>query len=237
LIARGGGCAPHARSISSAQEEHDMHNVMTAESVSIGEENNGMDPCEQAARATQRAASGFADGAGHARDAAAAASDQAVRAGVELMQRNAKTLQHALQCGARLAARLSERSTDQFGRAIGVSAEGAEDAAQRSSLNFEAIVQSGVVLSEITQRLCEEWVDVARARLDRGFDRFDAFLHCRTPQDFTALSSELMRDNMETLLGYVRRAGEQSARIAGEARQQTASGGSRQAAVMPGRVG
>src|SRR5262245_61071076 len=93
LIARGGGCAPNARAISSAQEEHDMHNVMAGESVSIGEESNTMDPIEQAARATD----GFAGGAGHVRDAAAA-SDQAVRAGVELMQRNAETLQHALQC-------------------------------------------------------------------------------------------------------------------------------------------
>ncbi len=207
-----------------------MHNVMTAETVRVGEESSVMDPIEQAARATERAASGFVDGAGHARDAAAAASDQAVRAGVELMQRNAETLQHALQCGARLAARLSERSTDQFGRAIGMSGEGAEEAAQRSTRNFEAIVQSGAVLTEITQRLCEEWVDVARARLDRSFARFDAFLQCRSPQEFTALSSELMRDNMETFLGYAGKAGEQSARIAGEARQRAAGAGSRRAA-------
>jgi hypothetical protein len=209
----------------SAQEEHVMHKVMAAESVSIGEESNTMDPIEQAARATGQAANGFAGGTGHVRDAAAAASDQAVRAGVELMQRNAETLQHALQCGARLAARLSERSTDQIGRSIGVSGEGAEEAAQRSTRNFQAIVQSGAALTEITQRLCEEWVDIARARVDRGFDRFDAFLQCRTPHDFTALSSELMRDNMETFLGYARKAGEQSARIAGEARQQAAAGG------------
>src|SRR5262245_29720650 len=104
-----------------------MHNVMAAESVSIGEESNTLDPIEQVARATERAANGFAGGADHVRDAAAAASDQAVRAGVELMQRNAETLQHALQCGTRLAARLNERSTDQIGRSIGVSGEGAEE--------------------------------------------------------------------------------------------------------------
>ncbi len=181
-----------------------MHNVMAAQSVGIDEESKTMDPIEQAARATERAASGFAESAAHAKDAAAAANDQAVRAGVELMQRNAETIQHALQCGARLAARLSERSADQVGRNFGISGEGSEDAAQRSSRNFEAIIHSGAVLTEITQRLCEEWVDTARDRLDRGFDRFDAFLQCRTPHDFTALSSELFRDNMETLIGYAR---------------------------------
>jgi len=49
-----------------------------------------------------------------------------------------------------------------------------------------AIVQSGTVLTEITQRLCEEWAEIARARMDRGFDRIEAFLQCRTPQDFAA---------------------------------------------------
>jgi hypothetical protein len=208
-----------------------MHNVMAAQSVGVGDEGNAMDPVEQAAKASERAASGFAEGAGqirdHVRDAAATASDQAVRAGVELMQRNAETVHHALQCGARLAVRLSERSTDQFGRAIGISGEGAEVAAQKSTRNFEAIIQSGAVLTQIAQRLCEEWVDVARARMDRGFDRFDAFLQCRSPQDFTALYSEMLRDNMETILGYARTAGETSARLVGEARQQAAAAGRR----------
>jgi hypothetical protein len=206
-----------------------MHNVVAAQSVSVGDEGNATDPVEQAAKATERAASGFAEGAGHVRDAAAAASDQAVRAGIELMQRNAETVQHALQCGARLMARLSERSTDQIGRAIGISGEGAEAAAQKSSHNFDAIVQSGAVLTQIAQRLCEQWVDVARARMDRGFDRFDAFLQCRSPQDFTALYSDMLRDNMETFLGYARTAGEISARLAGEARQQAAGAGRRAA--------
>jgi hypothetical protein len=206
-----------------------MHNVTAAQTVGVGDENNAMDPVEQAAKASERAASGFAEGAGQLRDdvrdaAAAAASGQAVRAGVELMQRNAETMQHALQCGARLAARVSERSTDQFGRAIGISGESAEAAAQKSTRNFDAIIHTGAVLTQITQRLCEEWVDVARARMDRGFDRFDAFLQCRSPQDFTALSSEILRDNMETFLGYARTAGETSARLAGEARQQAAAG-------------
>ena len=201
-----------------------MHNVMAAQSAGIAEERDAIDPIEQAARAAERAAGGMADGARYVKDAATAANDQAVRAGLELMQRNAKTMQHALQCGARLAARLSERSADQFGRSIGLSGESAEDADRKSSRNFEAIVQSGAVLTEITQRLCEEWVDIARARLDRSFDRFDAFLQCRTPQEFAALQSEVVRDNMETFIGYARRAGEHSVRIAGEARQQAANG-------------
>jgi hypothetical protein len=195
------------------------------------EENNPMDPIEQAARASERTANEFAEGASRVKDAAARASDEAMRASVEIMQRNAETVQHTLQCGAKLAARMTERTADQFGRAIGFSGEGAHTAAQKSSRNLEAIVQSGTVLTELTQRLCEEWAELARARMDRGFDRVDAFLRCRTPQDFAALQSELLRDNIETFLGYARKAGEHSARLVDEARRRfgTAAEGRRAA--------
>jgi hypothetical protein len=193
------------------------------QSGDVTEEKNLMDPIEQAARASERTANEFAEGASRMKDVAAKASDQAMRASVDMIQRNAETVQQTLQCGAKLAARMTERSADQFGRAVGFSGEGAQKAAQKSSRNIEAIVQSGTVLSEITQRLCEEWTDIARARIDRGFDRMDAFLQCRTPQDFAALQSELLRDNMETFLGFARKAGEHSARLADEARQRFAS--------------
>jgi hypothetical protein len=205
--------------------------MMAAQSASVGEERNIIDPIEQAALATERAASGIAEGAGHARDAGAIVSDQAMRAGVELMQRNVEAIQHMFQCGARLAARLSERSVDQFGRTIGISEDRAEEAAQRSARDFQAIVQSGTVSTEITRRLCEEWLDVARARMDRAFDRVDALLHCRTPQEFTRLQSELVRDNVETFLDYARKAGEHAAQLAGDVRQQSTSvAGGRRAA-------
>jgi hypothetical protein len=186
----------------------------------ITEETNQMDPIEQAARASERTANEFAEGTSRMKDAAARASDQAMRASVEMLQRNAETVQHTIQCGAKLAARMSERCADQFGRAIGFSGEDAQSAAQRSSRNLEAIVQSGTILTEMTQRLCEEWAEMARARMDRGFDRIDALFQCRTPQDLAALQSELLRDNIETFLGYARKAGEYSTRLADEARQR-----------------
>jgi hypothetical protein len=229
----------------SRKKEHQMQTMMATPTVGAGEDSDTMDPIEQAARASEKAASGFAPGAPGAKDqapgageqasgargAASAAGDQAMRAGVELMQRNAETVQRAFQCGARLAARFTELSADQFGRAFGISGGSAEEAAQQSSRNVEAIVQSSAVLTEITQHLCEEWADIARARVDRGFERLDAFLQCRTPQDFTALQSELLRDNMETFLGYARKAGEHSVRLAGEAKQPFGNfAGSRRAA-------
>jgi hypothetical protein len=210
-----GGARP--RPISAREKEG---NMTPSQFGNVTEENNPMEPIEQAARASERTANEFAEGASRVKDAAARASDQAMHASVEIMQRNAETVQHTLECGAKLAARMTERSADQFGRAIGFSGEGAQRAAQRSSRNLEAIVQSGTMLTELTQRLWEEWAEIARARMDRGFDRIDALLQCRTPQDFAALQSDLLRDNLETFLGYARKAGEHSARLADEARQR-----------------
>jgi phasin protein len=210
-LVKGGA---RSRPMSARKTEGDM---TPSQFGNVTEENNPMDPIEQAARASEKTAKEFAEGASRVKDAAARASDRAMRASVEIMQRNAETVQHTLEYGAKLAARMTERSADQFGRAIGFSGEGA---AQRSSRDLEAIVQSGTVLTELTQRLCEEWVEIARARMDRGFGRIDALLQCRTPQDFAALQSELMRDNLETFLGYARKVGEHSARLADEARQR-----------------
>src|SRR5215475_12441668 len=221
-------CRASSGPISAREKEDDMK---PSQFGNFTEENNPMDPIEQAARASERTANEFAEGASRVKDAAAKASDQAMRASVEIIQRNAETVQHTLQCGAKLAARMTERSADQFGRAIGFSGEGAQRAAQKSSRNLEAIVQSGTVLTELTQRLWEEWAELARARMDRGFDRMETFLRCRTPQDFAALQSELLRDNIETFLGYARKAGEHSARLVDEARRrfETAAEGRRAA--------
>ncbi len=175
---------------------------------------------EQTARASEGTESEFAEDTFRVKDAAGRAGDHGMRAGVETIQRNAETVQHTLQCGAKLAARMTERSADHLSRAMTFSGEGAEKAAQKSSHNIEAIVQSGAVISEIAQRLCEEWADITLARIDRSFDRIDSLLQCRTPQDFAALQSELLRDNIETLLAYAFKAGEHSTIVAEDTKQR-----------------
>ena len=84
-----------------------------------------------------------------------------------------------------------------------------------------------------TRRLFEEWTDIGRARIERGFGRIEAFLQCRTPQDFAALQGELLRDNMETVVSYARKAREHSARLADEAERRFGS----LAEVMTSRPG
>jgi hypothetical protein len=178
---------------------------------------------EQFTRASERTASEFAEAASRAKDAAARVSDQAMRAGVEMLQRNAETVQRTFEYGAKLTSGMTERSAAEFGRVFGFSGEGAEKAVQTTSRNIEALVQSGTILTEIMPRLFEEWADIGRARIDRGFDRMGALSQCRTPQDFAAFQSEVLRDNIETVLSCTRKAAEAATRHADEAKRRVGS--------------
>jgi hypothetical protein len=112
---------------------------------------------------------------------------------------------------------------------------GNEDQIHRAfeRIPLDAMVQSGTVLSETAKHLFEEWADIGRAHIERGFGRIEAFLQCRTPQDFAALQGELLRDNMETVVSYARKAREHSARLADEAERRFGS----LAEVMTSRPG
>src|SRR5437899_10969566 len=179
------------------------------------------DLIEHATQASERPAREFAESASRVKDAAARVSDQAMRAGVEMLQRNAETAQHTLESGAKLASTMAERSASQLGRAFSFSGE--ELAAQRASRNIEGIVQASTIVTEMMQRMSEEWEYITRARIERGFDRMGALMQYRTPQDIAAFQSEVLRDNIETFLGFARKMGEHSTRLADEAKRRFGS--------------
>lgn len=148
------------------------------------------------------------------------AADEGVRvtrAGAEAMQRNAKTVEDAWRSGSDLAMRITEQSADQFSRIFGLSGEEAQRAAQTSSRNLHALLQSSTLLAETAQNISREWFEFARARLEHNLSQIEALLRARTPQDLAALQSELLRDNLEGWLQSTRRIAELSARMSDEA--------------------
>ena len=148
--------------------------------------------------------------------------ERAARAGAEMLQKNVETAQQALQSGAEMAARLTESSVNQFGRVLGLSADGTHTAAQQSSENIDAIMRSSAMIVEVTQSISREWTDFARERIEQNFNRFDSLLRCRTPQDFAALQSELLRDNLESFLQCARRVAEKSVHVADKSTRKVA---------------
>jgi phasin family protein len=150
---------------------------------------------EGAAQSFESVANEFVENAARAKDEATRAGDQAIHAGTEMFERSAETVQDAFQSSAK-------------------------EATERTLHSIEAVVQSSAILTEMMQRMYEEGQDIARARIERGFDCMRAMMQARTPQEIIALQSEMLRDNIETFLGFARKAGEHSTRFAEEAKRQ-----------------
>ena len=97
----------------------------------------------------------------------------------------------------------------------------------RSSENIDAIMQSSAMIIEVTQSISRQWTDFARERIEQNVNRFDSLLRCRTPQDFAALQSELLRDNLESFLQCARRVAEKSVQVADELTRKVAENAER----------
>jgi len=177
---------------------------------------------DNASQAVQEAAREGTEQASRIAQVSTDASERVARAGTELLQRNAETIQEALQSSAEIAARLTGRSADQFARVFGISDDEAFKAAQKSSDNLEAIIQSSSVLAGVGQSISREWVNFTRERMEQNFNRFESLLRCRTPQDLAAVQSEFLRDNLESFLQCARRIAEASMQMADEATKRTA---------------
>ena len=122
-----------------------------------------------------------------------------------------------MRSGADLAAHLAERSAEQLARPTGVSGEEARKAMQKSSANIDAITQSGAVLTEVARGVASEWMGFTRELIELNFKRMASLSGARSPQEFAAIQSELVKDNLERFLGYARRSAESSMRLADEA--------------------
>lgn len=159
----------------------------------------------------------IADETTRAAHTAADAGAGAARAGADMIQRNAETVQHAWESGSKMATNLAERSVERFARACGISGETAQQATEQSSRNLESIVQSGTILAGGMQSISLELMNFARKRMEQCMRRVDALANCRTPQEVVAVQSDLIRDNMEDIIQSTRRIAEISTQMADEA--------------------
>ena len=171
---------------------------------------------QQAQDAARDAARRGADQAGRIGRATAAANSQAAKVGADILGRNIETTHQVLQSSADMAAKLAQHSAQQFGRAFGFAGSDAEKATQSFSTNVHAILESSATLAEMAHQIAAEWTNFGRDHVERNFDRWDHLFQSRTPQDFLAVQSELMKSNLEGLLGCTRRIAEHSMRTTQE---------------------
>jgi len=141
----------------------------------------------------------------------------AVRASAELAERNARTLQEAWQSGSSIAKNLTDRSMDQIARALGLGGDTVHKSVEQLSHNIECILQSGTILAEGMQNASRQWMEFAQKRVQSNLDQFDALTRTRSPQDFLAVHSDLIRHNLEEFVHSARQIAEISLRAADEA--------------------
>ena len=81
---------------------------------------------ERAAEQTTRIGQAAADQTARVGQAAAEAGEEVARAGADLLKQNVETLQNAWRSGLETATSVMGRSSEQFGRTLGLSGEGAQ---------------------------------------------------------------------------------------------------------------
>lgn len=189
----------------------------------------GRDAAQRAADAGQKVADETVRTARAVTNEAADAGQRAARAGADIARSGAETMQQFVQSGLEMTAQVTERSVDQLAQAFGFSGRQAQEAAQQSSRNIEAIAQCGTVLAKGFQDISREFVGLERNWLERNLDNVNALMRVRTLHDLIAVESRLVRENLEHMLEHGRRIAELSVQVANEASQKISAQAEEQA--------
>ena len=81
---------------------------------------------------------------------------------------------------------------------------------------------SGIAHISIISSISREWLNFTRECMEQNVNQFESLLRCRTPQDITAVQSEILRDNLESFLQCARRIAKISMRVPDEANNRAA---------------
>jgi len=168
---------------------------------------------EQAARVGQSAAEQTA----RVGQATAQASEEVARAGATLLKQNAETLQNAWRFSLDMTSAVMGRSTEQLGRSLGLSGNGAQEAAERSARNAQSILYSATAASKVMTSMSQEYFALVRHQMEHGMERMNELWNCRTPQDLAAVQSDLLRDAVGSVLESSRRVADMSVKLTEDA--------------------
>jgi hypothetical protein len=122
--------------------------------------------------------------------------------------------------GLDIASHFAGQSSSQMARSMGLSDEKAQEAAERSSRNIDAIVHSSRAYANVFQGISRELSSLCRERMDRNLEKMNDMMRSRTPQELIAAQSDLFRENLEGFLQGSKRVAEASVRVADQATRQ-----------------
>ena len=174
-----------------------------------------------AEQSTRRTSCSRSDGAFG--QAAAEAGEEVARAGADMLKQNVETVQNTWRSGLEAATSVMGRSSEQFGRTLGLSGEEAQkatEATERSARNAQTLLYSGTAAARVMGGMSQEYFQMVRHQVEKNLDHMNKLLTCRTPQDFAAAQSDIVRETVETALESSRRVADMSLKMADETGKQ-----------------
>jgi phasin family protein len=197
-----------------------MANPRQEERSTQGVEEAARRASEKAAEQTSRIGQAAAEQTTRVGHAAAEAGEEVARASAHLLKQNAETLQNAWRLGLDMATTVMGRSTEQFGRTVGLSGDGAQQATERSARSAETILYASTAAAKVMDGMYREYFQLVRHQVEKNMDRMNDLWACRTPQDVAAVQSDLVRETVGTMLESSRRIADMSLKLADDAGKQ-----------------
>jgi len=170
--------------------------------------------------AARRASERTAEQTGRIGQVAAEAGEEVARASASLLKQNAETVQNAWRFGLDMATTVMGRSTEQFGRTLGLSGDGVQKATERSARNAETILYASTAAANVMGGMSREYFQLVQHQVEKNMDRMNDLWACRTPQDVAAVQTDLVRETVGTVLESNRRIAEMSLKMADDAGKQ-----------------
>ena len=175
---------------------------------------------EKAVEQTNRFGQATAEQTARVGQAAAEAGEEVARASASLLKQNAETLQDTWRFGLEMATSVMGRSTEQFGRTLGLSGDGVQQATERSARNTRTVLYTGTAAAKVMGGISHEYFQMVRHQVEKSMDHMNELWSCRTPQDFAAIQSDMVRETVETVLESSRRIADMSIKMADDAGKQ-----------------
>jgi hypothetical protein len=197
-----------------------MANPRQEEKSTQGIEDAARRATERTAEQTSRIGQSIAEQTTRVGQVAAEAGQEVARASANLLQQNAETLQNALRFGLDMATTVMGRSTEQFGRTLGLSGEGAQQATERSARNAQTIVYASTAAANVMGGMSREYFQLVRHQVEQNMDRMNELWNCRTPQDVAAVQSDMLREAVGSVLESSHRIADMSLKLADDAGKQ-----------------
>jgi phasin family protein len=197
-----------------------MANPRPEEKPNQGMEDAARRAGEKVAEQTNRLGQATAEQTARVGQAAAEAGEEVARAGASVLKQNAETLQDAWRLGLDMATSVVGRSTEQFGRTLGLSGDGVQQATERSARNTQTVLYTGTAAAKVMGGISHEYFQMVRHQLEKNMNHMNELWSCRTPQDFAAVQSDMVRETVETVLESSRRIADMSIKMADDAGKQ-----------------